>query len=201
MLELKHDYTIALVTHNMQQAVALRTLRRSSRSISRTAVGLVISSRWAKPKQVFEAPREQLTRNTSAATLANPILRGSRDACMEKANDKGPATLAGVVWMIVAALLGPAMAEGPSFAVPARLWPRLSMKSGLAPFQQAHPSVIVHYEAIGSGEGVARFIAGRWTLAPATCRNRWLRLRRSTRGDPRYQSRPEWSCLHTISLV
>jgi len=62
--------------------------------------------------------------------------------------------------MIVAALLGPAMAEGPELRGAGSTLAAPLYEKWISAFQQAHPSVIVHYEAIGSGEGVARFIAG-----------------------------------------
>ncbi len=70
------------------------------------------------------------------------------------------ATLAGAVWMAAAAMLGPALAErlelrGAGSTLAAPLY-----EKWIDAFERAHPSITVHYEAVGSGEGVARFIAG-----------------------------------------
>ena len=63
MLELKDDYTIVLVTHNMQQATRVadhdRVLRAST---SRMAAGPATWSSSGETAQIFEAPREQLTK-------------------------------------------------------------------------------------------------------------------------------------------
>src|ERR1700730_15267403 len=70
------------------------------------------------------------------------------------------ATLAGAFWMIATALLGPALAEG------LELWGAGSTFSApldekwIAAFERVHPSIAVRHEAVGSGEGVARFSAG-----------------------------------------
>ena len=63
MLELKKDYTIAIVTHNMQQAHAGRGRRpRSSRSTSPRAAAPAIWSRSGRPSRSSQTPREQLTK-------------------------------------------------------------------------------------------------------------------------------------------
>ncbi len=62
MLELKNDYTIALVTHNMQQAARVADVTAFfSVDIShggRTGYLVEISA----TKKIFEAPQEQLTK-------------------------------------------------------------------------------------------------------------------------------------------
>jgi phosphate transport system ATP-binding protein len=62
MVELKKDYTIALVTHNMQQATRVAdTTAFFSVDISRgTRTGYLVE--MGPTKQIFECPRESLTR-------------------------------------------------------------------------------------------------------------------------------------------
>ncbi len=35
-------------------------------------------------------------------------------------------------------------------------------------YEQERPSVSITYDGVGSGEGVSRFVAGRWISEPAT---------------------------------
>ncbi len=62
MLELKHDYTIALVTHNMQQArrVADVTAFFSVEISKGGRTGYLVEI--GQTEQIFEAPKEQLTK-------------------------------------------------------------------------------------------------------------------------------------------
>jgi phosphate transport system ATP-binding protein len=62
MLELKDDYTIVLVTHNMQQATRVATLTAFfAVDISHGGrTGYLVE--LGETKQIFEAPREQLTK-------------------------------------------------------------------------------------------------------------------------------------------
>ncbi len=70
------------------------------------------------------------------------------------------AILTGAFWMIATPMLAPARAEmvelhGAGSTLAAPLY-----EKWIDAFEQAHPSIVVRYEAVGSGEGVARFIAG-----------------------------------------
>ena len=62
MLELRDDYTIALVTHNMQQArrVADKTAFMGVDISDGKRTGYLVE--FGDTEQVFEAPREALTR-------------------------------------------------------------------------------------------------------------------------------------------
>ena len=62
MLELKNDYTIALVTHNMQQAMRVADITSFfAVDISKGGrTGYLVE--MGETKQIFEAPREQLTK-------------------------------------------------------------------------------------------------------------------------------------------
>ena len=63
MLELKQDYTIAIVTHNMQQAMRVAdTTAFFSVDISKGGrTGYLVEI--GPTKQIFEAPREQMTKD------------------------------------------------------------------------------------------------------------------------------------------
>ena len=105
--------------------------------------------------------------------------------------------------MIVAALLGPALAEGIELAGAGSTLAAPLYEKWIGAFSsRSHQSVILHYAAVGSGEGVARFIAGRGRFGASDVPQSLGAGREDrTRRRSRYQSRPEWSCLHTISLV
>ena len=63
MLELKKDYTIAIVTHNMQQAMRVAdTTAFFSVDISQGGrTGYLVEI--GPTKEIFEAPREQMTKD------------------------------------------------------------------------------------------------------------------------------------------
>ena len=76
------------------------------------------------------------------------------------------ATLAGAFFLAAFAALGPAQTQPQPKAQPIEL--RGAGSTLAAPlynkwndaFQRAHPNVALHYDAVGSGEGVKRFLAG-----------------------------------------
>ena len=64
MLELKKDYTIAIVTHNMQQAKRVAdTTAFFSVDISAGRPHRLSRRDRARPPQIFADPREQLTKD------------------------------------------------------------------------------------------------------------------------------------------
>jgi len=62
MIQLKRDYTIAIVTHNMQQAQRVADITAFfSVDISKgSRTGYLVES--GPTKEIFESPREQLTK-------------------------------------------------------------------------------------------------------------------------------------------
>jgi phosphate transport system ATP-binding protein len=62
MIELKKKFTVAIVTHNMQQAQRVADQTHFSPWISPRADGPAIWWRWAPPNKLFEDPQEKLTK-------------------------------------------------------------------------------------------------------------------------------------------
>lgn len=110
--------------------------------------------------QVFEAPRA--TREELRSQRLSPVedFEDRMTLPWRKQPNLIWATLVTAVWMVAAAMPKPALADrlelrGAGSTLAAPLY-----EKWIDAFEQTHPSITVHYEAVGSGGGVARFIAG-----------------------------------------
>jgi phosphate transport system substrate-binding protein len=70
------------------------------------------------------------------------------------------ATLAGALWLAAATVSAPALADGIELRGAGSTLAAPLYEKWIGEYQRTHNSVILHYAAIGSGEGVARFASG-----------------------------------------
>ncbi|WP_294540268.1 phosphate ABC transporter substrate-binding protein PstS [uncultured Rhodoblastus sp.] len=70
------------------------------------------------------------------------------------------ATLAGAFWLATAAVSAPALADGIELHGAGSTLAAPLYEKWIGEYQRTHNSVILHYAAVGSGEGVARFASG-----------------------------------------
>jgi phosphate transport system substrate-binding protein len=69
-------------------------------------------------------------------------------------------SLMGALWMAALAALAPVMAAGLALQGAGSTFSAPLYEKWIAEFERTHPSVSIHYAAIGSGEGIARFRSG-----------------------------------------
>ena len=170
MLELKKNYTIAIVTHNMQQAQRVADITAFfSVDISKGGrTGYLVEI--GPTAQIFENPQRaahqgiRQRRSSAEPGSPTPVTAQRRPGAGMRAGrcSRRPA----------ASPLGqePRAARRRSCcAAPARPSPRRSTRSGSRTIGRQHPDVAIAYDAVGSGEG-QRALPGRTrsTSAPAT---------------------------------
>ena len=155
MVELKQNYTIAIVTHNMQQAqrVADTTAFFSVDISQGSRTGYLVES--GPTKQIFESPREQLTKEYVSGPVQLSHGVGRRRGLALAAAD-----------CVAALATAPAVGARSSprrprscCAAPAPPSPRRSTRSGSRPIGRRTRTSSITYEAVGSGEGQRRFLA------------------------------------------
>jgi phosphate transport system substrate-binding protein len=69
------------------------------------------------------------------------------------------AAFTGALWMFAGAMLGPALAEGIELRGAGSTFAAPLYEKWIEAFRRLHPEIAVRYEAVGSGEGIARFRA------------------------------------------
>ena len=173
MLELKKDYTIALVTHNMQQATRVADITAFfGVDISKGGrTGYLVE--MGETEQIFAAPTRAAhagihPRRVQLASLARmPVGLATMSVSASQPSDYRRNALARVVvrsdvrtncLVCEVSLKG---AGAPSH--------RCSTRNGSRPIGSAAPSVSISYDAVGSGEGIARFTAAPSTSRAAMC--------------------------------
>ena len=70
------------------------------------------------------------------------------------------ATVAGALSIVVASLMQPALAGGVELRGAGSTFVAPLMKGWINYFENAQPDVGIHYNAVGSGEGISRFLSG-----------------------------------------
>src|SRR5262249_43735412 len=156
----KQQYTIAVVTHNLQQAM---------RVADKTAFMYVDTTRGGRTgylaeyddtKTLFENPAQEYTRQYirgefSSGARGDPPMMARHCAVVFMARPISYSGLASSDNTAKQRAAGTLQLQGAGATFPAPLY-----KKWVEEYQKQHPDVQLSYKAIGSGEGIKQFMAG-----------------------------------------